>query len=537
MKSFIIIIIPLFSFLLLSSCDNSNDLTGQKIIEEGRAPVDYDGPITRILEDNVHATKQNTTFALTENDFSYSHMYAFNRLFNHLNHNGYEHDRLVSGKLTSELLKNYDILFLNLMDEQKPDFTEEEIEAVESFINNGGGLFVIADHTNVYRHAEKTNPLLAPYGIEIRYEIAVDVFPHSVAGLGWILVQDLKEHPVNEDLIEYSLQTGGPLDGPGGIGYTSEDGWGDLWDPEMKEGFYGNWSKDPDESWGPLSVIQAVQYGEGRVMVTGDQNIFGDPYLFFIDNDGLAFNGFEWLAQREDETTSLRNRRPLGLNIRVDTKSDDLSMAKAGGSGHYTFYVNLNRVQEVTAHATRTPLPFTPDVTMAVAPVNTIDASTINEMESVLQDGGQVVFAANPSYISSAAQDFLNYWQIDFNLETSDGSPLNILEESIEIPSLFEITTIEQMRRNNLSFSSCHAIQCPGHAIVSAMDTNDNSCDLICEYEIENGRLLLVFSSNYLKNSCLGGEHDVPHNNPDEDNYSESCYYFELGLTDLLLEY
>ncbi|MGM0595936.1 MAG: hypothetical protein ACQES9_02760 [Myxococcota bacterium] len=537
MKFITIIFFSLFSFLISSGCDNSNELNGRTIIEEGRVPSDYDGQITRILEDNVHATKQNTTFALTENDFFYSHMYAFNRLFNHLNQNGYEHDRLVSGKLTPELLKNYDIIFLNLMDDQKPDFTEEEIEAVENFINNGGGLFVIADHTNVYYHAEKTNPLLAPYGIEIRYEIAVDVYPHSVAGLGWILVQDLKDHPVNEGLIEYSLQTGGTLDGPGGIGYISENGWGDLWDPEMKEGFYGNWSKDPNESWGPLSVVQTVQYGEGRVMVTGDQNIFGDPYLFFIDNNGLALNGFEWLAQREDESTPLRNRRPQGLNIRVDSKCDDLSMAKSGSSGHYTFYVNLNRVQEITAHATRAPLPLTPDVAMAVDPVNTIDASSLEEMESVLQYGGQVVFVVKPSFISSAAQDFLNYWQLDLNLETSGGSPLNILEESIEIPQLSDITTIEQLRSNNLSFPSCYDVQCPGHALVSAMDTSNNSCDLICEYEIENGRLLLVFASKYLNNGGLGEEHDVPHNNPDDENYSESCYYFELGLTDLLLEY
>ncbi len=526
------------SLLLLGvSCDDDSTGSGNEIVEGGRVPDGYSGTITRILEDNVHATKQNTTYQLTETDFSYVHMYAFRRLFNHLNRYGYEHDRLVSGHLTPELLAQYDIVFINLMDTEKPDFTEEEISAVEEWVSEGGGLFLIADHTNVYRHAEKLNPLLEPYGITIRYEIAVDQPPHSVSGLGWILVTDLTDHPVNDGIHEYSLQTGGPIDGPGGTGFTSAMGWGDFWDETMTGGFYGNWTKDEGEQSGPQAVVQAVTHGLGKVFIAGDQNMFGDPYLWFIDNGGLALNAFEWLAHREDDDPPLRFHKAEGLNIHIDARADQLSMGKAGATNHYTFYVNMNRVEALTTHASRYPLYFEPDVCMVVEPAATSDATFLAEMDQVLADGGQAVVIVDPNTMSTASSTLLGHFGVDYQLEDLDGASVDLTVGSLNAPVLDMVTTNEDLRGAPRTLERCSPLQCPGHALVSAQDSSGQTCDLICEYPVSSGRLVLVFTGYHFRNGALGGEHVVPYTDHDNGIFTEANYFLQLGMTDLLLDY
>jgi len=511
----------------VASCD---DPTGKdhRVVVGGRPPSGYTGPTARILEDNVHAIKQNSTIKLNESDFRYAHMYGYSRLFEQMNLHGYSHDRLTEGRLTPALLANYDVIFLNLVDESRPNFTEDEIEAVRAFVHKGGGLFVIADHTNVYRHAEMTNPLLAPYGIEIRYEICVDVSPHTVSGLGWILVTDVREHPVGEDVLEFSLQTGGPVDGPGGVGFTSSGGWGDKWNPEMKEGYYGNWTKDPDEQSGPQAVVQAVEYGGGRVFVVGDQNIFGDPYFLFLDNRGLALNAFEWLAHRESE--SMRDSPMPGLNVRIDAAADSLSTGKAGATNHYTFYTNLNRVASLSALATRRPLPWTPDVLMWLEPSRVVSDETLEEADAVLANGGQLTLVLHPGQISTASIHLLQHLGLSAGYETSSGTPVDLSETAV-IDRLLEVTLVQKLRDKTVSLASCPAIRCPEHAVWTATDAGGTSCDLLCEFPLLNGRVLLSFAGEFYRRSALGDVHDVP------KDASEAAYLLELGLSDVFLEF
>ena len=525
-RSFVLMLMFTMACAHVVSCEDSR--SDAQVVIGGRPPVDYQGNVTRILEDNVHSIKQNSTLKLNESDFRYVHMYGYARLFEQLNLHGYSHDRLVSGKLSTKLLSQYDVLFLNLMDESLPSFTPDEIEAVRQFVHNGGGLFVIADHTNVYKHAEMTNPLLEPYGISIRYEICVDVAPHTVSGLGWILVTDLRDHPVNADVVEYSLQTGGPLDGPGGIGYTSPSGWGDKWNPEMKDGYYGNWTKDPDEVSGPQSVVQAVEYGLGRVVVVGDQNIFGDPYIHFLDNRTLALNAFEWLAHREGE--KLRNQPLVGLNIHIDTSADNLSCGKSGLPDHYTFYTNLNRVAAVSALATRNTLPWTPDVIMWLEPTRTVEESMLEEAENVLISGGQVVIIVHPGQLSASSTQLLKHFGVANHYEDTAGNPLDLTTAAVT-QNVSHVTLHQKLRSREIQLDSCPAITCPEHEVWTATDANGVSCDVLCEFPKLNGRVLVSFAGAFYRRSALGDVHDVP------KNASEMAYLLELGLTDVLLEY
>ena len=140
------------------------------------------------------------------------------------------------------------MLFINLLDDRRPAFSSDEIEAVTEWVRDGGGLFVIADHTNVYRHAQRLNPLLEPMGIEVLYHTAADYPPaYSVAGLAWVMAFDMTEHPTTRGVEMVSMQTGGAFDTDYGVTRTSEESFADLWNPDETSGYYGNWTHDGDE--------------------------------------------------------------------------------------------------------------------------------------------------------------------------------------------------------------------------------------------------------------------------------------------------
>ncbi|PKL05900.1 MAG: hypothetical protein CVV53_07110, partial [Spirochaetae bacterium HGW-Spirochaetae-9] len=62
----------------------------------------YDGPITRVLEDNIHSTKQNSSLILSEASYLYSNTFGYTRFMAHCNANGYPHDRITGGYLTAD---------------------------------------------------------------------------------------------------------------------------------------------------------------------------------------------------------------------------------------------------------------------------------------------------------------------------------------------------------------------------------------------------------------------------------------------------
>ncbi|MEM1348562.1 MAG: DUF4350 domain-containing protein [Myxococcota bacterium] len=308
-----------------------------------------------ILVDLYHTRIQNPEdFRLKKNEYAYQGAHGFARLFDHLHDHGYPWTSIRETPLSTQRLEGFDVLFINLLHAERPDFTEDEIEAIIDFVEGGGGLFVIADHTNVYYHAERANRFLVPMGVEISYHSALDVGANSVSGLGWIAITDLADHPVNAGVDMISFQTGGTLtkESNGVIARTSPEGWGDFWNEEDSGGFYGNWSIDEGEPVGSVPVAVAAEYGQGRIVVVGDQNVFGDSWVHFADNFEHAVNAFEWLAKREDsEGPRLRDIRPKGFNIGMDTLKNGFRTGNGADRNYYKFFVNLNRDQEVTGSA------------------------------------------------------------------------------------------------------------------------------------------------------------------------------------------
>lgn len=382
-------------------------------------PIDDDGPW--ILSDHYHARKQNQEdYVLDKETYSYQGVFGFRRVFDHIERGGYNWSSIRTMELSPERLEGFDALFINLVSSDRPDYTQAEVDTIIDFVDQGGGLFVIGDHTNVYDHAERVNKFLIPMGVEILYHIAVDFPPeHSVAGLGWILVRDFAEHPVTEDLEMISLQTGGPMEG-GGVAFSSDKSFADLWDPEDDGGYYGNWTWDGDEEVeprGPLEVHAAKEFGQGRVVVAGDQNMFGDAFTHWADNFEVFMNSMEWIVKRDEvDDVPLRDVAPVGTLIAFDQTKNGMLGGKPGGNGMFSFFVNLNRDREVSARGS-IRMENEEDALIFLSPAEAFTAGELSAIREYLSAGKKVVLGFEPETVSEATASFLAEFAPDFTLK------------------------------------------------------------------------------------------------------------------------
>lgn len=267
-----------------------------------------DEPTARVLIDSVHANNYHEQ-GLVPDNYEYHSLNGFRWAFEHLKQNGVQIDEIKQGRLTNERLADVDMLFINLPSAEREPFYIDEISAIEEFVGQGGSLMVIVDHTNAYFHANRLAPLFDVLGLAVFKDTACDLMPDTLGtGNAWLAVTRFDEHPVTAGLECLGVQTGGPVDPKYGVAWTSPEAWADQWiaGPYGEEGgpaFYGNWRRDEGETDGPLAVVAALEYGKGRIVLVGDQNMLGDLFINYADNWRLWLNATAWLLREP----SLRN--------------------------------------------------------------------------------------------------------------------------------------------------------------------------------------------------------------------------------------
>ncbi|MFP4596946.1 MAG: DUF4350 domain-containing protein [Persicimonas sp.] len=509
--------------------------------EETFHPPQGEGPW--ILVDLYHSRKQNhEDYRLEKGNYNYQGVFGFYRTFEHLENNGYKTRSIRTMPLSEKRLEGFDVLFINLLDDDRPDFSAEERRHIQQWVRDGGGLFVIADHTNVYRHAERLNPLLAPMDIEIGFHTVVEQRPErSVAGGAWVMVFDFARHFLTRGVDMISLQTGGPILSDYGLGFTSEDSYGDYWDEDESTGFYGNWRHDGDEEVeprGPLPVFAARDYGQGRVAIVGDQNMFGDAWLHFGNNFELVMNIFQWLAGDEDGSL-LRTGRPPGLNIGLELIHNEFSVGRKGDDGYYVFFVNFNRDHEVTGRG-RMGIDTRYDVLWLVRPDIEFGDDELADVEQFFADGKTVVLSFEADDISPATEKLLLEFAPDFTLETDEQTyrvfeddepglqdldvervegPLALDSQRLPVHDL-QVGAHPRDRENPPAGLSMYLLEIAsewGDPLITARTDGGLTVDIARRKAIGDGELIVFVQDGFWRNRTLGGGETTRPTDENED--------------------
>ena len=256
-------------------------------------------PKKSILIDSYHAHNYNV--GLYPENYDYHSLHSCVDLFNFFKSLDINVEEHVDGHLNSKELRQHGLLFINLVSDDLPAFTVQEILDIKQFVKEGGNLLIITDHSNCYNHAHKLEPLFIELGLKIYRETACDTYNNAIGnGKGWVLINDFKKHPVTKDLKKIVFQTGGTVDDDYAVATLSANGWGDYyrnipWGEDIDRGFYGNWKLDKTERQGRLGTILAKEFGKGKIAVVGDQNNIGNFWVKYADNYKLYLNIVNWM--------------------------------------------------------------------------------------------------------------------------------------------------------------------------------------------------------------------------------------------------
>ena len=206
---------------------------------------------------------------------------------------GFEVDSLREGPLTLPKLRAYSVLVLPLP--RKP-FSKEEIASIVSFVEGGGGLFIIGDCGGEQFWRSNLNNLSRIFGITFNLDIIR-------APREPVIINRIKPHPITVGVKEIVFRTGSSLSiasNATGLAAASDEAWADR-----LTGHVG--TLEPGEARGQnITVLAVSNFGLGRVVCLGSSTLFTDSNLL-SDHKKLGLNILKWLSSIEPLKASIDN--------------------------------------------------------------------------------------------------------------------------------------------------------------------------------------------------------------------------------------
>lgn len=246
----------------------------------------------RILFDEAHSQWESTLRPLDTEWFEGLSGYNYYCLAQHLDR-FYQVQAHTQGPLDRRRLESCDVLVLKTP--TKP-FALEEIQAIVDFVQRGGGLWLIGDHTNVFGTSAYLNPLARRLGLRYNYDSTHRL---QTGDLSVFRPQAWWPHPIVASIPEIEFATSCTLSAAWGIepvitgyglkalpvNYGHRSFFADLKDPVIQT----------SHVWGLFLQCAAARRGRGRAVAFTDSTLFSNYLLFMPGISELALNTVEWL--------------------------------------------------------------------------------------------------------------------------------------------------------------------------------------------------------------------------------------------------
>jgi len=158
-----------------------------------------------------------------------------------------------------------------------PRLSEAELDAIEAFVREGGGLVVLAEEEQA-KYGNNLDELVARFGIRIANDIVSDYERHRQAP-HWILA-DLDA----------------PLDGVDLLARVREACFYRATTLQAGDGARVLARTGPSASTPDAALLAVTEHGRGRVVVVADSDLFGDDCIGELDHEQLWSNLVHWAA-------------------------------------------------------------------------------------------------------------------------------------------------------------------------------------------------------------------------------------------------
>jgi hypothetical protein len=242
-----------------------------------------------VLIDELHSDWEDTTTVFDKEWYGMLSTYNYYSWSDWLD-KYYTVDKNVNETLTSNLLKDYDILILKCPTNL---YSEKEVNDIIEFVNNGGGLYLIGDHTNVFGMNFYLNQISENLGIVFRTDANYELG----TGMTSSYVPDkIFPHPVIKNMEKFEFLTSCTLSAP----ITSENviiGNRVIGEPGTysTENFFRESRNSADMEFGLLLQVAAVKHGKGRVLAFTDSTCFSNFCIFMDGYQSFNLGTMEYL--------------------------------------------------------------------------------------------------------------------------------------------------------------------------------------------------------------------------------------------------
>lgn len=197
---------------------------------------------------------------------------------------------LMRRSVTREVLDSVDVIFIANLLEKIP---EDERNLIWEFVENGGGLLIVGDHTGTDAIRDPTNDLLSPCGLEINFDTAVPL------RRSWVAAKSFMFHPLGRSGGEMDAElwlgasvTPGPNGEPFVVGRGAFSDPGDM--NNKARSYLGNLAYDPGEPLGDVVLAAAAHWGKGKAVLHGDTSPYQNGTM--IRSHSMINRTLRWMV-------------------------------------------------------------------------------------------------------------------------------------------------------------------------------------------------------------------------------------------------
>jgi hypothetical protein len=171
-------------------------------------------------------------------------------------------------------------------------YAPEEVAAIRRFVERGGGLLLIGEHTNVFGTGDYLNDIAREFGFQYRYDclFGIDSFFEEALPRAWV------PHPILQRIPEMDFAVSCSIE-PAGMGRAVVLGTGlkNLGPDYHATNFYPQAEDRPDMRYGAFVQAWATRLGRGRVVAFTDSTIFSNFCVFEPGKSELMLGMIAWL--------------------------------------------------------------------------------------------------------------------------------------------------------------------------------------------------------------------------------------------------
>lgn len=318
----------------------------------------------RVMIDENHSNWEWSTIELNTESYGVQTVYNYSELVRYLRH-FFEVDQNFS-VFSDSLLAEVDVLILKTP--TKP-YADAEVDVIVRFVEQGGGLWLVGDHTNVFGMSSNLNKVGRRFGITYNYDAVVDLLTY---GRQYYRRPRLFAHPSLRHLPPILMATSSSMVGPpfGQHVMLGRSLLSDRLDYSVNA-FFGDFRPSADESYGAMLQSVAVTCGRGRVLGFSDSTIFSNFFMFIRGKPELALGSVAWLmsANRFDwvrhALLGLAIISALLLLLRLPRQHRPASFVLQMILATLFFTLTARALDRWTEEWSMLPLPHTPLPTVA----------------------------------------------------------------------------------------------------------------------------------------------------------------------------